>query len=88
MPYADPEMRRASARQRREAIDEERKATAPYSNVVVGPNKRLAHMKSTERDADKGGRASAMQAHVPAPINLAPVNVPTLADLDAKYGPL
>jgi cation transport regulator ChaB len=91
MPYKDPEKARIRARERAAKSREKFfKATLPYAHSVVsdGGKKRRALAKSSERGAHKGGRAAAMQAYTPAPIVLAPVRAMTLAEQEAKYGPL
>ena len=65
------------------------KAPAPYLHYVSTPNKRTKKQASSaEKGASAGGRAAALKAYIPAPITLAPVGGPTLAQIEAKYGRL
>lgn len=90
MPYADPEKARIKSRERAAKSREATKATLSYAHSVVsdGGKKRRALAKSSERGAHKGGQAAAMRHYTPAPIVLAPVRAMTLAEQEAKYGPL
>lgn len=98
MAYADPEVRRIKDKEYKARTKarrlEEKRSLAPHLNCVTTIGKRAAaekakreaFTKSGKAGAQKGARASALLAYIPAPITLAPVGGPTLEEIEAKYG--
>ena len=76
MPHADMEKRRkckrASKARMREKRREEYRSVAPAFNIVERKRKPIVHQYNL----------------YPPPISLAPVNILTLEQIEAKYGPV
>ena len=74
MPHADREERRKCKREYKARLRERRREEykAPAFNVVERKRKPIVHQYNL----------------YPPPISLAPVNILTLAEIEAKYGPV
>ena len=73
MPHADLEERRKCKRESKaRKRREEYRSVAPAFNVVARRRKPIVHQYNL----------------YPPPISLAPVNILTLAEIEAKYGPV
>ena len=73
MPHADLEERRKCKRaSKARKRREEYRSAAPAFNVVARKRKPIVHQYNL----------------YPPPISLAPVNILTLAEIEAKYGPV